>query len=137
MNHLTDHFERQDSVIRSTKGLAYLVTPWNFQAKKGKKRDFNQMSAPANQGAPKAGGGKPPRPPALFPRCNNCGSKAHACGERTCYLFGHAKGLGANGHWAEGTPSLKLPPPEWSAWKIIRHSIFYSYPENQNKKKAN
>ena len=134
MNHLTDHVELQDQLIRSTKGLAYLVTPWNYQAKKGKKRDFNQMSAPASQGATKAGGGKPPRPPALFPRCNNCGSKAHACGERTCYLFGHEKGLGANGLWPDGTPSLKLLPAEWSAWKQIRHAIFYSYPENQKKK---
>jgi hypothetical protein len=133
MNFLVDHFDRQDAVIRSTKGLAYSVHPWNVQSKKPQKRGVNQITTPAAQGASKAA--RPPRPPALYPRCNNCGSKAHACSERTCYLWGHPKGLGATGNWPDGTPSLSLVQTEWSDWKKIRHAIFYSYPENQKPKK--
>jgi hypothetical protein len=135
MDFLTDYFDHQDSVIRSTQGLSYLVTPWNVQGKKAQKRGFNQVSTPGpNQGASKAA--KPPRPPALHPRCCNCGSRAHASTERTCYLWGHQKGLGASGVWPEGTPSLKLSSDEWSAWKKIRHATFYSYQENQTQKKS-
>jgi hypothetical protein len=133
MNFLVDHFDRQDAVIRSTKGLAYSVHPWNLQSKKPQKRGVNQVTAPAAQGASKSA--RPPRPPALYPRCGNCGSKAHACSERTCYLWGHPKGLGATGNWPDGTPSLSLVPTEWSDWKKIRHAIFYSYPENQKPRK--
>jgi hypothetical protein len=59
MDFLTDYFDHQDSVIRSTQGLSYLVTPWNVQGKKAQKRGFNQLSTPGpNQGASKAA--KPP-----------------------------------------------------------------------------
>jgi hypothetical protein len=116
------HFERHDDVIRAN-NTDYVIKPWRAVTEK-KKRQFNQISA--------GGGGpaKQPRPPAQFPRCNNCGSKGHLCGERTCYLFGHPKGKGLNGVWPEGTPSLKLTVPEWKEWRVFRHPIFYAYPEN-------
>jgi hypothetical protein len=124
---LISHFERQDDIIKANRA-EYPVKPWRTQTEK-KKRAFNQVSAgdAPEQAARKA------RPPAAFPRCNNCGSKGHACGERTCYLFGHPKGLGANGNWPEGTPSLNLNPTEWKDWRKVRHDIFYAYPENKGK----
>ena len=78
-----------------------------------------------------SGPARPPRPPPIFPRCCNCGSKMHAGTERNCYLWGHPKGKGATGVWLEnGGPSLRLNPQEWKDWKVIRHAIFYAYPEN-------
>jgi hypothetical protein len=127
MNHVIDHFERIDIAIRSTKGLSYQIIPWNVQAAKKQKRAFNQINQHAHEGA----AARPPRQPALFPRCCNCGSKMHAGTERKCYLWGHPKGKGAEGVWPEnGGPSLRLNPQEWKDWKVIRHATFYSYPEN-------
>ena len=100
------------------------------------KRSFNAIT-PGHGGA--QGGGaaaRPPRPPPAFPRCCNCGSKMHAGTERNCYLWGHPKGKGATGVWPEnGGPSLRLEPQEWKDWKVIRHAIFYSYPENAGLKR--
>jgi hypothetical protein len=128
INHVIDHFERIDIQIRSTKGLAYSIIPWNVQARKAHKRAFNQVGGAA---APNGGAARPPRQPALYPRCCNCGSKMHEGTERKCYLWGHSKGKGATGVWPEnGGPSLRLNPQEWKDWKVIRHAIFYGYPEN-------
>jgi hypothetical protein len=132
INHVIDHFERIDISIRSTKGLSYSIIPWNVQAKKAK-RAFNQISE--GRPAPVGSSAKPPRQPALFPRCCNCGSKMHEGTERKCYLWGHEKGKGANGVWPEnGGPSIRLSPQEWKDWKVIRHATFYSYPENAGPK---
>ena len=134
MNHIIDHFERIDISIRSSKGLQYSVVPWNTQQQKKPKRAFNAItpSQSAGGGAAAASGpARPPRPPPIFPRCCNCGSKMHAGTERNCYLWGHPKGKGASGVWPEnGGPSLRLNPQEWKDWKVIRHAIFYAYPEN-------
>jgi hypothetical protein len=132
INHIVDHFEKNDILIRSRKGLDYPMKPWNTVARKQKPaRQFNQIR-PAHSSA---GIAKPHRPQTNLPRCANCGSKGHLCGEKTCYTFGHPKGKGSQGVWAEGTPSLKLTPPEWKEWNATRHSVFYSYPENQDKKR--
>ena len=137
---LVGHFERLDDNIRANPGaISYPVVPWKRgQENKDKpgKRNFNQVSAGgAASHGPGSGQGpfKKFRPPAAFPRCNNCGSKGHLCGETTCYLFGHPKGRGVNGVWPEGTPSLELNKEEWKAWRGIRHAIFYAYPNNQSK----
>ena len=129
INHILDHFEKNDILIRSRKGLNYNIKPWNLNARKP--RQFNQV-APAHQ---RNGVAKPPRPPTNFPRCANCGSKGHLCGERTCYTFGHPKGRGASGVWPEGEKSLALNPNEWKEWNASRHAIFYGYSENQAKKR--
>jgi hypothetical protein len=70
----------------------------------------------------------------MHPRCNNCGSKGHKCGERTCFLFGHPKGKGLLGEWPDGTPSLRLDIDDYKQWSVKRKPIFYAYPENQGKK---
>jgi hypothetical protein len=136
MNHVIDHFERIDVSIRSSKGVSYAIVPWNIQAKKANKRAYNAITP--GQGGAQGGGAaaRPPRPPPAFPRCCNCGSKMHAGTERNCYLWGHPKGKGATGVWPEnGGPSLRLEPQEWKDWKVIRHAIFYSYPENAGLKR--
>jgi hypothetical protein len=126
MNHIVDHYERNDVHIRSNKGATYDVKPWVIIPQKNKlKRNANQLVATT--------GMKPPRPPATHPRCSNCGSKMHSNDERNCYLWGHPKGLGATGVWPDGTPSLRLPKPEWDEWGKSRHSIFYGYEENQTR----
>ena len=126
MNHIVDHYERNDVHIRSHKGATYDVKPWVTPPQKNKlKRNANQLVATT--------GLKPPRPPATHPRCSNCGSKMHLNDERNCYLWGHPKGLGASGVWPDGTPSLRLTKPEWDDWGKTRHSIFYGYPENQTR----
>ncbi len=138
---LTEHFERLDDSIKANKhGVAYPIVPWRLPSKK---RNFNQIQgggaavakppkAQRPTSAPRGQGGAV-KPATQYPRCNNCGSKGHACGERTCYLFGHPKGLGMNGNWPEGTPSLRLDKPEWKLWNDVRHGVFYSYPENQGR----
>jgi hypothetical protein len=128
---LTKHYERHDDIIRANR-TEYVVKPWRQATKKGKKRQFNQVSS---GGQPGQAQDKRSKPPAQFPRCNNCGSKGHECGEQTCYLFGHPKGKGANGIWHEGTPSLNLNPTEWKEWRTVRHAIFYGYPCNANRAK--
>lgn len=139
INHITDHFERIDIAIRSSKGLAYNIVPWNVQARK---QPFTKQARnPRNFNAVAAHGGGaqaqlPPRPPPQFPRCCNCGSKAHKGDERHCYLWGHPKGKGAEGVWPEnGGPSLRLNPKEWKEWATVRHAQFYSYSENAGKKR--
>lgn len=138
------YFERLDSTIKSNSKVSYDVTPWRSEAatgqKKPAKRKFNQISeggtnaeAAVNSVAtpPTV---KQPRPAAIHPRCNNCGSKGHKCGERTCFLFGHPKGKGLRGEWPDGTPSLRLELDEYKQWSVTRKPIFFGYPENQGKK---
>jgi hypothetical protein len=139
---LTEHFERVDDDIRAHagEGCAYKVVPWRKSIeKKQNKRSFNQHEARSG-GAAAGGGGssagptaKKMRPPPMFDRCNNCGSKGHACSEKTCYLWGHPKAKGKDGTWAVGEPSTNLNPTEWAAWRGVRHDIFFAYPENANR----
>ena len=134
MNHIIDHFDEKDIQIRTIKGLAYDTVPWNLQGR-GKKRQFNQVAQGGGGRAQTPGNGRPPRPPPAFPRCCNCGSKAHKSDERNCYLWGHPKGKGEKGVWEDGVgPSLRLNPQEWKEWKAIRHATFYAYPENKGRK---
>ena len=153
---LVARFEKIDLQVQTTPEVSYGISPWSNKLstgkfekfmKGGKKRSFNEMEAqqPAevqinqfNQPpGPRANQGKPPKypkkAPSTNPRCNNCGSKGHLCGETTCYLFGHPRGKGLHGSWPEGTESLRLTELEWKDWKPIRHAKFYSYPENQKK----
>jgi hypothetical protein len=125
---ITNHYETQDDIIRANR-TDYTIKPWK-QQDKPKRRQFNQVAVHASGNAARQ---TQVRAAPIHPRCNNCGSKGHACGEQTCYLFGHVKGLGAQGHWAEGTPSLKLSREEWNAWRVVRHATFYSYPCNSGK----
>lgn len=138
------YFERLDTTVRSNSKVKYDVTPWRQDAggakSSGKKRKFNQTEASV-QAISASGGSVPPtpkvqRPPTTNPRCNNCGSKGHLCGERTCFLFGHSKAKGPDGNWPEGTPSLRLSPEEYKTWSTTRKPIFFGYPENQPKPKA-
>lgn len=122
------HYERHDDIIRAHRA-EYSVKPWR-QATEKRKRQYNQFASGGQPGQPPD---KRSKPPAQFPRCNNCGSKGHACGEETCYLFGHPKGKGINGNWPEGTPSLSLSKPDWNDWRVKRHQIFYAYPCNAGK----
>ncbi len=132
MTHIIDHFERLDTTIRSNPKAKYGVYPWRKadQAGNGRKRSFNQVQS-GNDNAGNAKHSRPPRPPTNYPRCANCGSKGHLCGEKTCYFFGHPKGKGPNGEWAEGTPSLHLDKEEIKAWGVKRKPVFYAYPENR------
>jgi hypothetical protein len=130
IHHVIDAYERVDLAVRANKAISYGIQPW--KSEESKKRGYNQMSGNTGQGGSNAK--KPPRPPAEHPRCNNCGRKSHLCGERSCYLFGHAKGRGANGHWAEGEPSLFIDKEEMKTWKVKRDPVFYAYPENQRPK---
>ena len=157
LNELIDFIVKKyttiDNSVRSIKEVKYEVSPWNSKPAKqsnfrgtrdNRKRNFNEFETrePRSQPSNYLDKGKPPRPerpekrPA-FSRCNNCGSKGHLCGEKTCYLFGHAKGRGMDGSWPEGTESLRLSEAEWKVWKGIRHEKFYSYPENRSRKPAN
>lgn len=133
INHIVDAFERIDIAVRSNRAVTYDVKPWKVDESKKKKRNFNQISGGQ---AEKQQNKKPPRPPAEHPRCANCGRKSHLCGERTCYLFGHPKGRGANGEWAAGEPSLFIEKDEMKVWKVTRDPIYYGYPENQRHKRA-
>jgi hypothetical protein len=157
LNELIDFIVKKysaiDASVRSIREVKYEVSPWNSKPAKqnnfrgnrdNRKRNFNELETrePRSQPSNYLDKGKPPRPerpekrPA-FARCNNCGSKGHLCGEKTCYLFGHAKGRGMDGSWPEGTESLRLSEAEWKEWKGIRHEKFYSYPENRHRKPAN
>jgi hypothetical protein len=132
IHFIIESFERVDIQVRGCKSINYDTKPWNDDdSRKGRKRNVNQISGGKTQ---ENNAKKPPRPPAAFPRCANCGRKSHACGERTCHLFGHAKGRGEKGVWADGEASLWLDPAEQKAWKIVRDTVFYSYPENQKEK---
>ena len=146
ISFIVSHFERLDTTVRSNSKVKYDVTPWRQDAggaggakPNGKKRKFNQIAqsdAGVHAISASGGGGAARKPPTGNPRCNNCGSKGHVCGERTCFLFGHPKAKGPDGNWPEGTPSLRLTPEEYKAWSVTRKPIFYGYPENQPKPKA-
>lgn len=133
MNFIVDSYERIDIAVRSSRSITYEVKPWKCDDSKGKKRKFNQVSGQSDQSV---NAKKPPRPPAEHPRCANCGRKSHLCGERSCYLFGHPKGRGANGTWKEGEPSLFIEAGEMKTWKSTRDPVFYSYPENKREPKS-
>jgi hypothetical protein len=134
---LVRHFERLDTTIRSNSKVMYDVTPWRSEAATvSKKRKYNQIDGSAGSAAVNAVSAKQPRPAAPYSRCNNCGSKGHLCGEKTCFLFGHPKAKGPNGDWPEGTPSLRLAPDEYKAWSTTRKPIFFAYPENKGSKQT-
>jgi hypothetical protein len=134
-NYLINYFDNIDVTVRANRGVKYETHPWVAPVK-AKKRGFNAISSDGN-----AGHGRPAkaanvtRPPAEHPRCNNCGSKGHACSERTCYLWGAPGALGASGSWPEGTKSLRLSDEEWKTFRAVRHAVFYAYPENKPKAK--
>jgi hypothetical protein len=134
------YFERLDTTIRANPKAKYDVYPWRKSDKPDnagnkKKRNFNQVEAGGGaSGNPNAK--KPPRAPTNFPRCANCGSKGHLCGERTCFLFGHPKAKGADYQWAEGEPSVRLDKDEYNVWSKTRKPIFWAYPENKSNSKA-
>jgi hypothetical protein len=132
IHFIIESFERVDIQVRGCKSINYDIKPWNDEdSRKGRKRNVNQISGGKAQ---ENNAKKPPRAPAAFPRCANCGRKSHPCGERTCHLWGHDKGKGEKGVWAEGEESLWLPPAELKTWKSTRDPVFYSYPENQREK---
>ena len=139
---LIAYFERLDTTIRANPKAKYDVYPWRKSDKpenagNKKKRNFNQVAAGGGgggaEGNPNAK--KPPRPPTNFPRCANCGSKGHPCGERTCFLFGHPQGKGPDYQWAEGEQSLRIPKDDYVAWSKTRKPIFFGYPENRSSSK--
>jgi hypothetical protein len=132
-NYLINYFDNIDITIRANRGVKYETHPWVAQTKP-KKRGFNAISADGGAGAGKpAKAAMTARPPPEHPRCNNCGSKGHACSERTCYLWGAPGALGASGSWPEGTKSLRLTDEEWKTFRAVRHAVFYAYPENKPK----
>jgi hypothetical protein len=133
INHIIDSFDRVDIAVRSNKAVTYDVKPWKSEDGNKKKRNFNQISGGQ---AAKQQNKKPPRPPTEFPRCANCGRKSHACGERTCHLFGHPDARGPNGVWADGEPSLILSDEKKKAWNATRNPVFFKYPENQRAKEG-
>ncbi len=131
MNFIIDSFERNDIAVRSSKSITYDVKPWKRDGDdSSRKRQINQISHTERQKT-----AKPPRPAADNPRCANCGRKSHLCGERSCYLFGHVQGKGANGTWAEGEPSLFISKEDMKTWKLTRDPVFYGYPENKREPK--
>ena len=127
IHYIIDSFEKVDFAVRGNKGISYDIKPWKDDENKNKKkRGFNQIAGTkGDQNAKKQ------RPATEFPRCANCGRKSHLCGERSCYTFGHPKGRGASGVWAEGEESLFIPKEEMKEWKKTRDPVFYAYPENQ------
>jgi hypothetical protein len=140
---LLKHFERRDITVKSDSRVSYETTPWRTDGdtakKPAKKRQFNQIESEGGVGGgaarSPATAAKQPRPAAVHPRCNNCGSKGHKCGERTCFFFGHPKAKGPEGEWPDGTPSLRLEEQEMKDWSKTRKPIFYAYPENQGSKR--
>ena len=127
---ITRRFENVDATIRSDPLLKHSVQPWRTQGQfNAKKRKYNQTGAEKFRKGTKFSEPESAKSPS-YPRCNNCGSKGHPCTERRCYFWGHPKGKGPNGVWQDGEASLRLSDDEFVVWKGIRHSIFYSYPEN-------
>ena len=125
-----EHFERLDAIVRGNPGgAAYPICPWKKADVKGQKK-FVSVNRQVNE-IKNGGISKPPRPPAKYPRCNNCGSKGHPCSEETCFLMGHPKGRGVNGNWPEGTESLRLTNDGMKEWRIKRTPVFMSYPSNK------
>lgn len=142
MTHIIEYYERLDTTIRANPKAKYNVYPWRKSDKpeyagNKRKRDVNQVAAGGGggaQGNPAAK--KPPRAPTNFPRCANCGSKGHLCGEKTCFLFGHPKCKGPDYQWAEGEPSVRLDKDDYVSWSKTRKPIFYAYIENRSSSKA-
>jgi hypothetical protein len=131
---VTKRFEQIDAHVRSDSLLKHNVQPWKTQGKfNARKRKYEQVSVGDGDTSKTkkhtSGEGNP--------RCNNCGSKGHVCGEKTCYFWGHPKAKGKDGKWPDGTPSLRLEDEEMAEWRGQRQEIFYSYPENAHKKNNN
>ena len=154
---IVKHFQTLDERVRSDRSITYAIFPWKTQGKfNAAKRKFNEFTADSDD-ASQAGTNADDQSVASQPvqqakanniglkrerpkddsihseRCANCGSKAHECGEETCYFFGHPKALGSKGVWPQGTPSLHLDDDEFKAWKAKRHEKFYSYPAQKAK----
>jgi hypothetical protein len=131
---VTKRFEQIDAHVRSDSLLKHNVQPWRTQGKfNARKRKYEQVSFSEGDN-PKH---KKQTSSEGNPRCNNCGSKGHICGEKTCYFWGHPKAKGKDGKWPDGTPSLRLEDEEMAEWRGQRQDIFYSYPENAHKKNKN
>jgi len=154
---IVKRFQTLDERVRSDSSISYTISPWKTQGKfNPAKRKFNEFSAdldaasqagtntddqsvasqPVQQAKTNNIGLKRERPKddsTHSERCANCGSKAHECGEETCYFFGHPKALGPRGVWPQGTPSLHLDDDEFKDWKAKRHEKFYSYPAQKAK----
>ncbi len=131
---ITKRFEDVDAAVRSNSLIKHNVQPWKTQGKfNARKRKYEQVSSAeyadtqpqTKKQAQDSSNGNP--------RCANCGSKGHICGERTCYFWGHPKAKGKDGKWADGTPSLRLEDDEMKEWRGTRQEVFYSYPENSHK----
>lgn len=124
---ITKRFDQIDATIRADPLLKYAIQPWRITGTfNARKRKWNQMANGHESSAKQHD--------SPHPRCANCGSKGHKCGERTCYFWGHPKAKGPKGEWPIGTPSLRLADDEMKEWRVVRHDVFYSYDENKNKK---
>jgi hypothetical protein len=132
---INKRFNDIDAAVRSDALLSHNVQPWRTQGKfNPRKRKYEQVSS--SDAAPQSHK-KQAREQGSSegnPRCANCGSKGHICGERTCYFWGHPKAKGKDGKWPAGTPSLRLEDADMAEWRGIRQETFYSYAENAHKK---
>ena len=144
LDHIIDvinkRFDDIDAAVRSDSLLKHNVQPWKTQGKfNARKRKFEHVSSNDTDHQLHKKHAREQGSSEGNPRCANCGSKGHICGERTCYFWGHPKAKGKDGKWPAGTPSLRLEDSEMAEWRLQRHEIFYSYAENahkQNKKTA-
>jgi hypothetical protein len=125
MDIIVRRFDNLDATIKADPLLKQPIQPWRKEGQfNARKRKWNQVGAEHSKGKRRA-------PDPQFPRCSNCGSRRHPCGERTCFFWGHPKAKGPNGVWPEGTPSLRLEDDEMKLWRQSRHDVFYSYEENK------
>jgi hypothetical protein len=88
---ITKRFEQIDAHVRSDSLLKHNVQPWRTQGKfNARKRKYEQVSSSVVDTLKT----KKLNSSEGNPRCNNCGSKGHVCGEKTCYFWGHPKAKG-------------------------------------------
>ena len=128
MDTIVRRFDNLDATIRADPLLKQPIQPWRKEGQfNARKRKWNQVGAEQSKGKRRT---EEPQ----FPRCANCGSRRHPCGERTCFFWGHPKAKGKDGVWPEGTPSLRLEDEEMKTWRQSRHDVFYSYEENKKNK---
>jgi hypothetical protein len=132
---INKRFDDIDAAVRSDPLLKHNVQPWRTQGKfNARKRKFEHVSSTDTDKPSHSKQAREQGSSEGNPRCANCGSKGHICGERTCYFWGHPKAKGKDGKWPAGTPSLRLEDSEMAEWRGERQEIFYSYPENAHKK---